>query len=59
MGIVSAGEESNKIAKAGWTAVRGDEVDAPVFQELPVTMECKVVSIEQALGDAVRRKRKR
>ena len=51
VGIVSGNKESEKVAKAGWTAVPGEQVDAPVFQELPVTMECKVVSISEELGE--------
>ncbi|MBQ9042046.1 MAG: flavin reductase family protein [Eggerthellaceae bacterium] len=51
VGIVSANKESEKIAKAGWTVERGEQVDAPVIQELPVTMECKVVSINEELGE--------
>ena len=51
VGIVSAKKEPEKIAKAGWTAVAGSAVNAPVFQELPVTMECKVVSIAEELGE--------
>lgn len=51
VGIVSAHKEPNKIAKTGWTAVAGEQVNAPVFQELPVTMECKVVSIAEELGE--------
>ena len=51
VGIVSANKEPDKIAKAGWTVKRGEQVDAPVIQELPVTMECKVVSIAEELGE--------
>ena len=50
VGIVSANKESEKIVKAGWTVERGEQVDAPVIQELPVTMECKVVSITDMPG---------
>lgn len=51
VGIVSANKEPDKIAKTGWTAVKGEKVDAPVFQELPITMECKVVSNDPMTGE--------
>ena len=43
VGIVSGGKDPEKMAKSGLTATRGAEVDAPVFAEFPITMECKVV----------------
>lgn len=51
VGLVSGNKEPGKVAKAGWTAVAGELVDAPVFQELPVTMECAVVSISEEFGE--------
>lgn len=51
VGIVSGNKVPDKVAKAGWTCERGAEVDAPVVQQLPVTMECKVVSISEELGE--------
>lgn len=42
VGIVSANKEPNKIAKAGWTAVKSENVNAPLFKEFPLTMECCV-----------------
>ena len=51
VGIVSANKEPDKIAKAGWTVERGERVDAPVIQELPVTMECEAVSISEEFGE--------
>lgn len=43
VGLVSAQREPNKIEKAGWTAVKAEHVNAPVFEQLPLTLECKVV----------------
>ena len=47
VGIVSGHDEPEKIAKAGWHAVRSETVDAPVFEELPLTLECRVEEINQ------------
>lgn len=56
-GIVSAYEESDKVAKAGFTASKSANVDAPVIEELPITLECQLVSYddntEQAVGTIV------
>lgn len=43
VGIVSGSKEPEKMAKSGLTTVPAAEVDAPVFAEFPITMECKVV----------------
>lgn len=51
VGIVSANKEPDKISKTGWTAVKGEKVNAPVFQELPITMECQLVIDDDELGE--------
>lgn len=48
-GLVSGAEE-NKIEKAGMHAVKGAFVDAPIFEELPLTLECKVIEMTETLG---------
>ena len=57
VGIVSAYEVQDKVAKAGLTAVNSANVDAPVIEELPLTLECELVSYddntEQAVGNIV------
>ncbi|MDO5310180.1 MAG: flavin reductase family protein [Planctomycetia bacterium] len=45
LGIVSGNRVPDKFARTGLTAVKSENVDAPVVQEYPVTMECKVVEI--------------
>lgn len=40
VGMVSGNQEANKVEKAGWHAVTSRQVDAPLFEELPVAMEC-------------------
>ena len=42
VGIVSAKNELNKMEKTGWTAVKAENVNAPVFTDFPMTMECRI-----------------
>ena len=44
VGLVSGHAEENKIKKCGWTVEKSELVNAPIFAELPLTMECKLVS---------------
>ena len=43
VGIVSAKNNPDKFKKTGWTAVKSENVDAPVFTNFPMTLECRVV----------------
>ncbi len=43
VGIVSARNDAEKMAKTGWTIEKAPNVNAPVFREFPMTMECKVL----------------
>ena len=43
VGIVSAAKDPSKMAKTGWTASRAENVDAPVFAEFPMTLECRML----------------
>ena len=45
VGIVSQKKEPDKIAKAGLNPVKASKVNAPVFTNYPVTLECEVVDI--------------
>lgn len=47
VGLVSGNTESEKIQKAGFTAEKSNFVDAPVFNELPLTLECKLEKITE------------
>lgn len=47
VGIVSGNREPDKFAKAGFTAVRSEVVDAPIIEQLPMTLECEVVSYDK------------
>ncbi|AVM52656.1 flavin reductase (DIM6/NTAB) family NADH-FMN oxidoreductase RutF [Bacteroides zoogleoformans] len=42
VGIVSMKNDTDKIKKTGWTVVSAEHVNAPVFKEFPMTMECRV-----------------
>lgn len=43
VGIVSANDTSDKMEKAGVTVTKSEFVNAPVINELPLTLECKFV----------------
>ena len=45
VGIVSQNKEPNKITKAGLTFVKGSKVNAPIFEQYPLTLECKVTEV--------------
>ena len=47
VGVVSGNTEPNKIEKAGWHAVKSEFVDAPLFEELPMALECKLISYDE------------
>ncbi len=47
LGIVSGKQAADKVAKSGLTAVKSDLVDAPVMEELPLVLECKLVSMNE------------
>ena len=46
VGIVSANDTPDKFAKTGWTAIKSEFVNAPIIQELPLVLECKLVSYD-------------
>ena len=45
VGIVSGAQESDKMKKAGFTTTKSTFVNAPIINELPVTMECELIDI--------------
>lgn len=47
VGIVSGNDEPNKFAKAGFTPVKSEFVDAPLIAELPMALDCKVESYDE------------
>ena len=42
VGIVSAKNDPKKIEKTGWNIVKAEKVNAPVFTNFPMTLECRV-----------------
>ena len=42
VGLVSAKKDADKMRKTGWTSERAEHVNAPVFKEFPMTMECRI-----------------
>lgn len=46
VGVVSANNVSDKIKKAGWHTAKSEYVNAPIIEELPLTLECKLVSYD-------------
>lgn len=46
VGIVSANDVPDKLAKAGFHTVKSDLVDAPIIEELPMALECKLISYD-------------
>ena len=46
VGIVSGNKEPDKFAKAGFHATKSDFVDAPLIDELPMALECRVLSYD-------------
>lgn len=47
LGIVSGKQTAGKAAKSGFNAVKSDFVDAPVMAELPLVLECELVSMNE------------
>lgn len=50
VGLVSAHTEKKKIEKSGFTVTKSKRVDAPVINELPLTLECKLDYIDEKSG---------
>ena len=49
VGIESGRKVSDKFAKAGFHATKSEFVDAPLIDELPLAMECKVKSFDDGI----------
>ncbi len=47
VGIVSANDVPDKFAKAGFHATKSEYVDAPIIEELPMTVECKLIKFNE------------
>ena len=50
-GIATANKMPDKFARSGLHAVKSEHVDAPVVEEFPITLECKVAQLQNADGN--------
>ncbi len=46
VGIVSGNDAADKMEKAGWHTTKSDFVDAPLIDELPMAVECRLISYD-------------
>lgn len=46
VGIKSGNKEPDKFEKAGFTATKSEFVNAPIINELPMTIECRLISYD-------------
>lgn len=46
VGIQSGNKEPDKFEKAGFTATKSEFVNAPIINELPMTIECRLISYD-------------
>lgn len=53
VGLVSGNQEPLKLEKAGFHARKAEFVDAPFFEELPMVLECRLVSFDPSAGCTV------
>lgn len=55
VGLVSGNKEPNKFAKSGFSAVKSQFVNAPIINELPMTLECELLSYDEESNHLVGR----
>ena len=48
-GIASGNKMADKFERSGFHAVKSSRVDAPIIEEYPLTLECKVAEIGQTI----------
>lgn len=48
VGIASGNNVADKVAKAGFTVNKSENVDAPIINELPMCLECRLVKIDES-----------
>ena len=47
VGVVSGNTMPDKLEKTGWHTTKSEFVDAPLINELPMTLECELVSFDE------------
>lgn len=50
VGIASGNDDNSKIEKTQWHSAKAEFVNAPIFEELPLTMECRMKSYDASCG---------
>ena len=55
VGLVSGNQVPDKFHRAGFHAEKASQVDAPLIQELPMALECELVSYDPSTGRMVGR----
>jgi flavin reductase (DIM6/NTAB) family NADH-FMN oxidoreductase RutF len=46
-GIVSGNDVPDKVKRAGFTAVKSPNIDAPIIEQYKLTLECRVIEMEE------------
>ena len=46
VGIASGNDTPDKMDRTGWHAIKSEFVNAPYFAQLPMTLECRVISYD-------------
>ncbi len=47
LGLVSGKDVPDKVARCDWRTARGEHVDAPVAEALPLVLECELISMTE------------
>ncbi len=47
LGIATSNKMADKFARTGLHAVKSDKVDAPIIEEYPLTLECRVAEFQE------------
>ena len=57
LGIVSGNQVADKVSNAGLTVSKSQNVEAPILDDFPLTLECRLISYdettERAIGEVV------
>lgn len=51
VGIVSQAKVPDKLEKAGFTVTKSEKVNAPIIDQLPVAIECRVKELQEEFGE--------
>ena len=51
IGLISLAKEPRKIEKSGLHPFKSEHVNAPMFEEYPFTLECKLVSLDGEMNE--------